>query len=160
MALKRNGAGQYIIGTKAEAVRALTMLQTLQAEIAEIEEREGLDEMKQDAVELKKAATAFCADNDIDVLEIKKIGKVAKLIRAVNQKKWIGTKADMTDEMDSKVKPLRSLVDKETWMQITTRVPDPAKIDEAVAEGKLLAKKIAPAYVETYKAPYLGISDA
>ena len=161
MALNRNGAGQYIIKTKAEAARALVMMHNLQDEIAEIQKKHGIDEMMQDATELKKAATAFLDSKGIDSLEIKEVGKVAKLIRAVNKKLWIGTKADMPDDVDkSVVKPLRSLVDKEVWMQITTRIPDPAKIDEAVAEGVITAKQIAPAYVETFKAPYLGISDA
>lgn len=159
MALKRTANGQYIIKTKAEAVRALTMMENLKDEIAEIQKEQGIDEMMQDCTELKKAATQWCIANKTEVLEIKEIGKVAKMIRAVSGKRWIGTKDDMTDELDG-AKPLRSLVSKEVWMQITKRVPDPEKIDQAVAEGVITAKKVAPAYVETTKAPYLGIYDA
>jgi hypothetical protein len=158
LAIKRNNAGQYIIASKAEAVRALAMMQELQDEYSMLMRQHGLDELQMDITELKRAATAYCANNEIEVLPVPKIGKVAKLVRAVNLKKWIGTKADL-EEMGDKVsptaKPLRSLVDKEVWMQITTRIPDPKKIDEAVAEGVITANKIAPAYVETFKAPYL-----
>lgn len=160
MAFKRLANGQYVISSKAEAVRAMTMVQNIQTEIAEIEKEHGIDEMKVDATELKKAATAYCDAKNIELLEMPEVGKIARLIRAVGAKRWIGTKEDIDDKTPAGVKPLRSLVDKETWMKITTRIPDPVKIDEAIAEGVITAKAVAPAYIETTKAPYLGVYNA
>lgn len=161
MALKRNNNGQFVIKSKAEAARAFAMMETLQGEIAELEKEHGIDEMKMDCVELKKAATAYMADNSVDTLKFGD-GRKAVLVTAVNQKRWIGTNADLENVPDgvTGVKPLRSLVSKEVWMKITTRIPDPQKIEEAVSEGIVTTKKIAPAYVETFKAPYAVTSDA
>jgi hypothetical protein len=159
MALKRNANGQYVLKNAAEASRALEMMERLQAEVAELEKEHGIDEMKMDCVELKKAATAYLVNNGDESLTFGG-NRIAKIVRAVHSKVWVGTKEDLAKgNYEPTVKPLRSLVDKETWMQITTRVPDPAKIDEAVAEGIVTANKIAPAYVETTKAPYLSISN-
>jgi hypothetical protein len=159
VALKRNKNGQFIISSQAEAKRALEMMETLQEEITDLQKEHGIDEMMVDCVELKRAATAYLADKKTNQLKFGK-GRIAKLVRSVNEKKWIGTKADLEDATEANgAKPLRSLVSKEVWMQITTRVPDPKKIDEAVAEGVITSKKIAPAYVETFKAPYLSIGD-
>jgi ribosomal 50S subunit-associated protein YjgA (DUF615 family) len=159
MALKRNKNGQFIISSQAEAKRALEMLERLQSEIAELEKEHGIDEMKIDSVELKKAATNYLAAKGAESLKFG-TGRIAKLVRAVNQKKWIGTKDELTQsDYGQEVKPLRSLVNKETWMLITKRVPDPEKIDQMVVEGDLKLKDIEAAYVETYKAPYLYLGD-
>lgn len=159
MALKRNKHGQFIITSQTEAKRALEMLDRLNEEISELERKHGIDEMKVDCVELKKAATYFLADKGTEVLKFG-TGRIAKLVRAVNKKQWVGTKDDMEQLGNPDgAKPLRSLVTKEVWMQITKRVPDPDRIDEAVTEGIVDAKKIEAAYVETFKAPYLHIGD-
>lgn len=160
MALKRNANGEFVIKTKEEAVRALEMMQRLQDDYNEIRKEHGLEELEMDMTELKKAATRYCTEKDIQSLDIPEAGKIAKLVRAVNTKRWVGTKAEIKADDPEGVKPLRSLVSKEVWMEITTRVPDPAKIDEAVAEGTITAKEIMPAYVETFKAPYLLINDS
>lgn len=157
MALQRNANGQYVIRSKTEAVRALTMMQNLQDEITELKKEYGLDEMEMDATELKRAATAYCANNGVEILKLPKVNRYARLIKAVASKKWIGTKDDMPDDADKGAKPLKSIVSKEVWMKITKRVPDPELIDEAVAEGLVTLREIEPAYVETFKSPYLGI---
>ncbi len=165
MALKQNINGQYVISTKEEAQRALTMMVELQESITEQMEEYGISEMMQDAAELKKAATAFCVSKKIDKLRLPKAGKYATMVRAVQERIWIGTRDDLyeydragaTDKLQ--IKPLKSLVSKEVWMKITKRVPDPERIDQAVAEGIVSLDEIAPAYVERYRAPFLRVYD-
>ena len=157
MALTRAKNGQYVIKTKAEAERALVMMHNLQGEITALMEEHGIAEMQMDATELKRAATVYLASKEIETIKLPKIGKYGRMIRAVNRKFWIGTKDEIPPDSDEGVKALRSLVPKEVWLKITKRVPDPALIDEAVAEGLITAKQIEPAYVETFKAPYLNL---
>jgi hypothetical protein len=157
MALKRNANGQYVIKHKDEAIRALAMVLRIQAEIDALNEEHGISEMMQDAAELKKAATAFCNSKSIDVVNLPE-KKYAKLIRSASSRYWIGTKADIPQSANA-AKPLKSLVSKEMWLKLTKRVPDPAKIDKAVAEQVVKLEDIEDAYVEIPRAPYLRIYD-
>lgn len=159
MALRQNKNGTYVISSQADAVEALTLMEKKSAEVKKLMEKHGIEKRMQDATELKKAATNFMAMKNVEALELP-IGKVAKLIQATKGM-WIGTKDDLPDDVSAReVKTLKSLVSKEIWMKLSRRVPDPAKIEEAVSEGLVEEDEIADAYLEKANAPYVRLFDA
>lgn len=130
----------------------------LEEAVREIEVENSLDEMRMDAVELKKAATRYVTSKRISSLTLSKVGKVAKLI-AGSDGYWIGTKADMPSDAPSGLVPLKSLVSKEMWRRITRRVVDPEKIQAAINGGELREDEISDAYYEKPRAAYVRLYD-
>lgn len=165
MALKMRDNGTYEVKTKKQAIEALQAMRRLDAEIQREMEESGIGEMMQDATEMKKAVTRWMTDSEIEQLQCD--GFHGTLVRAVNSKMWITTDEDLvTAGQPAKAMSLRRIIRKkfknaakrkEVWMRITKRVVDPEALDEAVAEGVLSADEVAPAYVETFKAPYMRV---
>jgi len=159
MALKRLKNGQYKIESKKQAVEAISLMLELEDAIRDLEKENGIDEMKMDSVELKKAATAFMTEKNAQALEIPKAGKVAKLVAGFDGA-WIETKADLKNAgTPPGVKTLRAIVGKDLWLKITKRVLDPDKLAEAVATGAVDEDEIKNAYYEKPRAPYVRIYD-
>lgn len=171
MALKRTDNGQYIIKSKKELKAAMNLFQTLKAEIEQIREEHGLPEMEVDAVELKKAATAYMVQAGIEQVDIDG-GAHATLVRQSYDSRFVATKADLEEldlsefnTADRKVKPLRTIIfkkfpkgeAKEIWNRVTRRVVNKAAIEEVVAEGLLTVDEIAPSFIEKSKTPYLRV---
>jgi len=164
VALTMRNNGQYTIKSKKQAVEALQMMETLKAEIAELEKQYGISEMQQDAVELKKAVTAYCATNGIDRIDFD--DKHGTLVTGFD-KKWILTDEDLTAAGQPQgAKSLRRILRrkfrnaedfKRIYARVTKRVVDPEGLDELVAEGVLDDSDIAPALVEKPRTPYLRI---
>jgi len=157
MALKPLKNGQYKITTRAQAKEALQLMLEKEQAVSELEEKHGIKEMKQDAVELKKAATAYMDEKDITALEFP--GKVAKLIRGVDEI-WINTREDLRRiPAAAGARTLRSILSREMWMQITKRVVDPEKLDDAVARGDISEDEISDALYEKPRAAYVRVFD-
>lgn len=142
--------------SKVQAAEALAKAESLKAQAQELMEDHGITAMLSTADELKKEVTKFCASKGIEQLDLDD-GRYGKLIQGVQERIWVGTKDDIPAGMRDKVKPLKSLVPKEIWMKLTRRVPDPEKIQDAVAEGLVTLKQIEPCYVEKYRAPYIRV---
>jgi hypothetical protein len=155
--LRRLVNGQFRVLTKAQAEAAFERMLDVEEEISAIRKETGLAKLEMESVELKRAATRYMDHKNVEALPVK--GKIARLIRSVNERKWLGTKADVEFDTPRDVKPLRSIVSKEMWMKISKRVPDPDKINEAVAAGELDEAEIQTAYYETQKAPYVRLFD-
>lgn len=136
-----------------EAVRALE-------EMEEIGERIKDDMAKQ--VELKKAATAWAVAKKVDVIQLENV-----YYRQINRASrfWVGEPDEMPDPMPKGAKSLREITrgmvanvkGKEIplWNFITKRVPDPEKIDRAVALGFVKESVISKAFIEKPQAPFL-----
>lgn len=145
-----------VIKTKNDAIEALTEATKLKEEAEALMQEHGITEMLEEADELKKRATSFAASKGIDKLDLPD-GRYGKLIQAVGERIWIGTKKDIPEGATDKIKPLKSLVSKEVWMMITRRVPDPELIEQAVSDGAVTLDEIEPAYFEKMRAPYLRV---
>lgn len=144
------------IKTKADAVEALELSTMLKDEAEAEMIKLGIKEKLEAADELKKKVTGFAASKGIDKLDLPD-GRYGKLIQAVGERIWIGTKKDIPEGATDKIKPLKSLVSKEVWMMITRRVPDPELIEQAVSDGAVTLDEIEPAYFEKMRAPYLRV---
>jgi hypothetical protein len=165
MALTRTQNGQYVIKSKPQLKAALVLMQELKDEISEAMKEHGIDEMQQDAVELKKAAEGYMTTKDIDEIQLTN-GSYAKLIRGGYDRHWVLNDSEIPENAPG-VKSLRSILKKkfggntlgykDAMRRITKRIPDAERIEEAVSEGLLTEKEIAPAFVEKEKKPYLRI---
>lgn len=136
MALKLNKNGTYTVKTKADVEEAIRLRQELKADIQEAEN---------DATELTKAIRGWMLDHKQD--EIKVEGFRAKMIVRTSGA-WNGRKL-------RRILKGKGLLP--VWTRVTTRVPDPDKIQEAVGEGLITMDEIEPAYEETRGAPYIDI---
>jgi hypothetical protein len=145
-----------VIKYKTDAVEALAEATRLKEEAEALMQEHGITEMLEAAEELKKKATAFAASKGIDQLDLPD-GRYGKLIQAVGERIWVGTKKDIPEGAGAKIKPLKSLVSKEVWMKITKRVPDPELIEQAVSDGAVTLDEIEPAYFEKMRAPYIRV---
>lgn len=126
----------HAITTKKEAIAALKRLEEIQVEI-----EEALDE----SVRLKKGATAWAAETRTTVIQLD--GAYYRLVQRYSRS-WDEAK-------------LRKLVKdvkvngKALWNLITTRQPDPDKIQAAVAQGWIKQKEVDKAFIEKPQAPFL-----
>lgn len=164
MALKTNKNGSYTVTTKADAVKALKMMQERQEEVMRLQAEAGITELMQEATELKKAATAYVVANGIEKLDLG--DHYATLRQDGYARQWIATKDDL-EKLDAPTGaiPLRTILKKsltpenfkEVWNRVTKRVVDADALQEAVDEGILDEEEIAPAFVEKTKAPYLRL---
>ena len=96
MALKRNINGQYVLKNERDAKAALKLMEELSDGIAELEKEHGIDEMRMDATELKKAATAYAAENELDQITLTP-NHYYKLISAGYDRRWILDKSELTE---------------------------------------------------------------
>lgn len=173
MALKPTKSGEYHIKTLKEAKEALVLFQAVKNELDEIREREGMSEMEQDGVELKKAVTRFAIATKTERIDFDS-GIHATLVSQFYDAQYIATEDEIPAELPEnrkKVVPLQTIIEKKfkskitdkgskarkIWMKITKRVIDKGAIDQLVAEGVLTTDDLAPAFVEKEKAPYLRI---
>jgi hypothetical protein len=168
VALKILTNGQYVVKTKAQAIEALQMMETIKEEVAAIRKRHGMDDLEQDAVELKKAVTRYCTSNGVDRLDFThdKSHYHGTLIAGYD-KKWLLTTDDLRSAgQPTGAKALRSILKrkflnadefKRVWSRATKRVADPEGIDALVSEGILSERDIAPALAEKPRTPYLRI---
>jgi hypothetical protein len=165
MMLTRTKSGQFSLKSKADVKAALLLMQELKDDIATLKREHGIDELEQDAVELKKAAEGYMVAKDVDEIQLEG-GNYAKLIRGGYDRHWVLNDSEITDQTPG-VKSLRSILKKkfggntigykDAMRRITKRIPDAEKIEEAVSEGLLTEKEIAPAFVEKERRPYLRV---
>jgi hypothetical protein len=167
MGLKMLSNGQYEVKTLKDAKAALEGMVALEAEISELMKEHGIDEMMQDAAEMKRAAQAFCAAKEIDRVDLD--GCHFTLIKQAYDSRFIATDDDLNgaEPADRKIVPLRKIIRKkfgpfgkgkkssEIWKRITKPTVVKEALDEVVAEGLLTVDEIAPSFVEKQKAPYL-----
>jgi hypothetical protein len=170
MALKQKADGTFEIRDEDEAVRALVMMTRIADEITEIEKEHGIDEMRQDAIELKKAATDFCISQGFERLDLPD-GRWATLVESTQERTFVSTRDEMDENTPSYVVPLDEIVGDRTvsikrggkirklklWNLLTRRVVDREKIEMAVGRNWLTVDEIAPSYYEKHRRPYLRI---
>lgn len=152
MALKRLKNGQFVIGSKAQAKEALELLLEKQEAATELRQENGIDELEMDATELKRAATRYFADKRIKSMAA---GDKSFILVEGTDGMWIETKADIPADAPKSVKSLKSIVGSAIWRKITTRRLDPQKLQEAFNSGLIDEDKVAAAYYERPRAPYL-----
>lgn len=175
MALKRLNNGQYVISNAKEAAAALAMFQTLAEEVEAIREANGLKEIEEDQIELKRGVTSFMLSKGITDIKIpERDGMYAKLIEQGYDKRVIATQEELEEYIAGgkelvapKVVPLRTLFVKkfgkgtkefkEAWNRATKRIADVAELEMMVAEDQLTVKELAGCYAEKKKTPYLRI---
>jgi hypothetical protein len=165
VAVKANDNFTYTVTSKKDAVKALRMMQERQEEIARIERENGIPELRQEATELKKAATMFCVARKISQLDMG--DSYAQLREDGYDRRWIATRHDLEDVDAPGAVPLRTILQralggkseefKAAWNRITKRVIDADALQEIVDEGIVDEDEIAPAFVEKKRAPYLRI---
>lgn len=163
--LKRNVNGTYTVKTKDDAKKALLLSNELRKEIEQIEEDQGLLELRQDATALKQAATQFLAAKGIDGLDLGDL--YATLRRDAYARRWIATDEDLADAPEG-AKSLRTILRKkfksnpdkfkEIWRRITKPVAVAEEVQWLVDEGIVEEDEIAPAFVEKTKAPFVLIN--
>lgn len=146
--LRKSKSGQYIVKTKADAIEALERVE-------EIDKK--LKPLMIEQTELKKAATAYADEKNLDVVQL--AGRYWRLITRYTRM-WVGT----ADEMPGDVSDAVSLYEickgkkvdgKPLWQLVTKRVPDPEKINEAVGKGWVKEKEIHKAFIEKPQTPFL-----
>lgn len=175
MALKRASNGTYIISSEKEAKTALNLFQALADEMQAIREEHGLQEMEEDAIELKRAVTHFMVGKGKKRIEIPDYpGMYGTLIESGYDKRIIATKEELDDYMSDdkpviqeKVTPLRTFLlkkygkgtkeFKEAWNRLTKKVADEDAIAEAINAGEFTVEQISKCYIEKQKAPYLRL---
>lgn len=172
MALKMLSNGQYQVRTLKEAQEALQGMKNLQAEIEELMKEHGIDEMMQDATEMKKAATAYAVKNKLEQIKCK--GFHATLIEQSYDTHFLAVDEDVREAQPTVDRPLKSVKailrkkfgpmtkgskSLDIWKRVTKPVVDKAALDEVVGEGLLTVKEITPAFIEKKKAPYLRLFD-
>lgn len=163
--LTRTKSGQFVVKSKAQAKAALLLMEELKNDIATLKREHGIDELEQDAVELKKAAEGYMVAKEVDEIQLDN-GNYAKLIRGGYDRHWVLNDSEIPENAPG-VKSLRSILKKkfgtstagyrDAMRRITKRIPDAEKIEEAVSEGLLTEKEIAPAFVEKERKPYLRL---
>jgi len=178
MALKQLSNGTYVIRNMKDAVAALNLFQTLDEEITELMQENGITEMMQDAVELKKAVTKWAVETGTERIDYD--NHHASLISQNYDAKFIGTTAEIprtreelyrvgaVDEHGREIReivPLRTILKrkfkknpakvKELWKRVTVRVVNKEAVEELISEGILTVDEVAPCFVEKSKSPYL-----
>ena len=167
MALQRTINGEYVLKNKSQLKNALTLMQELSDDIVALMEKHGIQELQQDAVELKKAATRYMEENEIDEVQLDN-GQYGKLVRGAYDRRWIFSDDELSEaEMAGGARSLRRILKKKFKKNTTAfnaairavskRVADPEKIQDAVSEGIITENEIAPAFVEKEKKPYLRV---
>jgi hypothetical protein len=170
VALKQAPDGTYVIKNENEAIRALTMMQNIAEEIEEIEEENGIPEMRQDAISLKKSVTDFCITQGFERIDLPD-GQWATLIESTQDRRFVGERDEMDEDTPAHVVPLAEIVGDKTvsikskgkirkqklWNLLTRRVPDRDKIERAVSRGWVTIDEIAPSFYEKHRRPYLRI---
>ena len=141
------------VNTMAEAIAALDELEEISIRIE--------DDMRRQ-VDLKKAATAFSVKKKVDVIQLD--GVYYRQVKRSNRF-WVGERDEMPSPAPKGAKSLREICAGLTatvkgkqvplWNYITKRVPDPEKIEKAVALGFITEAKISKAYIEKSQAPFL-----
>jgi hypothetical protein len=167
VALKILSNGQYVVKTKKQAIEAMQMMGTMKDEISAIRKKYGLDEMEQDATELKKAVTRYCVENNVDRLDYEhENSNYHGTLVAGFDKKWILTQDDLRSAgQPAGAKPLRTILKdkfsaeefKRVWARATKRIADPEGIDALVSDGVLDEDDVAQALVEKPRTAYLRI---
>jgi hypothetical protein len=171
LVVKVTADGTVVIKTERQAAEALEAFSRLKAEIDEIREESGLDDLEKDAVAYKAAVTTFMVENGVDQLQCR--GFHGTLVRGFYNSHWVATAEDLTANEPESVVPLQALIEKKfkssiatkgskarnIWLKITKRVVDQSKLDEVVAANLLDADEIAAAWVEYEKQPYLRLFD-
>lgn len=130
MALKEAKIGGYVVNSEDDAKKALQM---------RVELKDGIAEELQQIEELGQAVAGWMKNNDVKQISIE--GGHGTLIQRYNPNKWDG---DVLLELVKKAKPKSW---KRIWQALTSRQPDPDKIQQAVKEGLIALPKIEDAYV-------------
>jgi hypothetical protein len=169
VALKRLKNGTYTINSETDAKKALKLMEELADNIAELEKEHGIDEMRMDATELKKATTQFAIAKKLDEITLAP-NHYYKLISAGYDRRWILDKSELTEAGlagHNGVTTLRASIRRrlkkddaldmftEIWNRVTKRIADPDGIDEIVGEGIVSMDDIKGAFVEKARQPYL-----
>ena len=167
MALTRTLNGEYVLKNKTQLKSALLLMQELADDIEALRLKHGIQELEQDATELKKAATRYMEENEIDEVALEG-GQYGKLVRGAYDRRWILSDDELTEaELADGARSLRRILKKkfknspdkfkQAYAFVSKRVADPEGIQEAVSEGLVTEKEIAPAFVEKEKRPYLRV---
>jgi hypothetical protein len=142
--------------TIAELQRKLEKSVALRDKAEVLMKKHGITAMLDAADDLKREVTDYCAAFEIERLELKD-GRYGRLVTSVQERVWVGTKADLRADAPEYVMPLKSLVPSELWQKITKRIPDPEKIEKAIQQGLITPDEIAPCFYERMRAPFIRI---
>lgn len=161
--LKRRNNGQYEVKNLKQAKEALESMRLLNVEIQNLMKEHGINEMMEDAAEMKKAATRWAESSGTEHIQLD--GAYASLRKDKYGGTWVATDDDM-DGAPQTVVPLLSILRQVVknreersilWKKLTTRKVNPDAVQRAVEDGTLTADQVAPAYFEKEKAAYLRV---
>ena len=120
--------------------KALDRIEEIDATITTMMDEYGINDLVDEKKDLDKKVREFVLAKDSMEVPNYKLTVVRGFMR-----KWDGEK-------------LAKLVPKGILLKVVDYVPNADKIDELVKAGKLDAKKIKSAYIETPKQPYVKIT--
>lgn len=166
---KKKKAG---ITTLKQAQNALEKHRALKDEVAALMKEHGITKMIENADKLKKEATAWAIENDVEQIMLEDAH--ATLVRSSFDRRVIGTDeelGELADEDQTGRISLKQIIKNKfgefgkgseatrIWNMVTRRVVDMVALDDAISDGVLSLEDVDPAYYERQKAPYLRIFD-
>ena len=140
---------------KAQAEWIAGQIVELQEDIALLRLTSGIQEKESQVKALRDGLRDYMIESSTSRVKAGD-NKYARLVESAKERIWIGTDKDVPAGMAGK-KSLKSLLPRRLWMAVSKRVPDPQLILEAVERGDITLERIAPAYYERMKAPYVRV---
>lgn len=158
--------GHYVIRNNTHALLALEKAAGLIEEIEKIKLENDLAGKEATYEELRRALRGFQTENK--VAEVTN-GKWKSLLVERTGSKWLWDDDDMNtlpvEWGDSNTRPLKTIIEEKfatnadrIIRKVTSRVFDPAKLDDAVKKGILTAEEIAPAFLNFIQTTYVQVS--
>lgn len=144
MALKEREQGGYVITTPDECAQALRMAAELKEEISEELE---------DIEALRDSAARYMEENHIKQIPIPELGKHGTLVQR-SSSGW--NRAELLKLVK---KHCKGDSWKRVWQALTTRQPDPDKIQVAIQSGLIDGEKISPAFEQKQHKGYVQLYD-
>jgi hypothetical protein len=160
------------VSTMAGARKALLSAEQMTDKAESLMRQYGITDLLADASALKKQATEWAIEKDIDRIDMED-GRYYGLRRDVYNKQIIGDENDLNDLKDPQgVIPLKTILKRKfgkqtvkgkvmkfkwfaVWQQVTSRKVDVDKLQMAVTDGTLTLDEIQAAYYQETKSPYL-----
>lgn len=147
--------GAIVVDDAESAKNALEMMEQAKADIKPV-----LDFIEQ----ARKAAQHWAVVSATKVIQLEEPEVYYRKIQRTSRF-WVASPADMPSSKPKGAKSLREICEGKKvkagkkmiplWNFITKRVPDPDKINEAVARGFLTEKEVGKAYLETTGDPFI-----
>jgi len=146
-------AVKAILTKRADAVKAVAKMRSLELEIKEIEEEHGLKAKRDEVQRLKHNLIGYMQRENKSRLDAD-VGYLT-LVQPTG-KSWISTKEEIPKNAPrGQYKSLRAILGKDLWLRVTKRVVNPDALQELVDEGEVTEDELAPAMMEKPHGAYV-----